>query len=151
MPKEEDMPRTQILLYEAAKQNDASVIEKAANALLKKSTKEVRAILKKHGVPERFAKDLCKQKIAVKNKGAGIDPVTVALAVSLVPLAKELRPLLAPWSKSLAKVVEKIALDTWDMLRTKLWNKKHIRLEDRPQTERTTSLKRARKTPKSRN
>jgi len=150
MPKEEYMPRAHILLYEAAQQNDAHEIEKAANEILRKSSKDVRVILKKHGVPEKVASRLCRQKISVKHKGAGLDPATVALAISLIPLMKELRPLIAPWSKSFARVAEKVALDTWEMLRAKLWNKKHIRLDERPSAQRTASPKRASRTPKSR-
>jgi len=120
-----------ILLYVASQDEEASAIEKKANSLLKRSGKDIQAILKKYKVRPSCARTITKQKISVKYKGAGLDPATVALAVSLVPLIIAVRPLLMPWSAKMAKVAEKIALDTWDVVRMKLWSKKHIRLEER--------------------
>jgi len=124
------MPSQRVLLYETSRQTTARKLEKDTNALLKASAKDLRLVLKKYGAPEDAAKAVSRGKIAVTYKGAGFGVETVALAVSLVPLIHALRPLLMPWSKSFAKVSEKVALDTWEILKRKLWDKKHVRLEE---------------------
>ena len=124
------MPAKSVLLYELPKHTSARKVEKDTNSLLRLSKKEVQAILKKSGAPASASKAVAKSKIRVSHKGAGFGAETVLLAVSLAPLVKALTPLLVPFSKSAAKVAEKIALDTWEMLKEKLWKKKHVELKE---------------------
>jgi hypothetical protein len=123
------MAAKSVLLYQTSKKTTARRLEEDTSALLKASEKELRALLKKHGVPESAAKELSRVPIKVAYKGAGLAAETVALAVSLTPLIHALRPVLVPLTKSITKVAEKIALDTWEMLKRKLWDKKHIALK----------------------
>jgi hypothetical protein len=120
------MPAKSLLVYELPKHTSAKKVEKDTNSLLRLSKKEVVAILKKRGVPASASKAVAKSKIHVVHKGSGFGAETVLLAVSLAPLIKALTPVLVPFSKSAAKVAEKIALDTWEMLKEKLWKKKHV-------------------------
>jgi hypothetical protein len=137
------------LLYETNRQTNARKLEKEINELLRTSDKDVAAILGKYGArfhPDRgdveaAAKEVSKEKITVEYKGAGFGVETVALAISLAPLIHTLTPLLLPWSKSFAKVSEKIALDVWDMLKKKLWDKKHIRLDEPKQGAKAAAKK----------
>jgi hypothetical protein len=124
------MPAKSDLVYELPKHTSVKKVEKDANSLLRLSKKEMQAILKKSGAPASAAKAVAKSKIRVAHKGAGFGAETVLLAVSLAPLVKSLTPILVPFSKSAAKVAEKIALDIWEMLKEKLWKKKHLELKE---------------------
>jgi hypothetical protein len=124
------MPSKSGLIYELPKDIGAKKVAKDANALLRLSRKDVEAILKKHKAPVSASKAIAKSKIGVTHKRAGFGAETVVLVVSLAPLIKVLTPLLLPFTKSAAKVAEKIALDTWEMLKGKLWKKKHVELKD---------------------
>ena len=123
------MPAKSDLVYELPKNISVKKVEKDANSLLRLSKKEMQAILKKRGAPASAARAVAKSKIQLTHKGAGFGAETVLLAVSLAPLIKSLTPILVPFSKSAAKVAEKIALDTWEMLKEKLWKKKHVELK----------------------
>ena len=125
------MSETLTFLYDVPKDADAILIEKSANVILQQSHREMRAILKKYKAPVTAAEALCAQHIPIKNKGAGLTPDTAAIAVMLTPLVHVLVPLLKPIPVAAAKVAQKVALDTWEMLKSKLWGEKHIRLEER--------------------
>jgi len=86
------------------------------------------------GAPELTSSQktaLAKENIVVRYEGAGVDPATIALIISLTPVIKAVVPLVEPFAKDASDVAHKIALDLWDILRQRLWQKEHINLVQR--------------------
>jgi hypothetical protein len=114
----------------------ADELESKLNKIWKASELDIYEISKKHGADLGRLSTGDKKKIesnsfSVKHDAAGVDPVTVALLISLEPLIKTLTPILEPLVKSAATVAEKIALDIWAHMKLKLWHDDHIALTEK--------------------
>jgi hypothetical protein len=116
------------LLYDIPSEAEAKEIAEAANRLLQDSADEVRQILTKNNLPESLSKDVLGQRITITEKGAGVDPATLAILVALTPLLK-------PFAEHGAKVAAKVALDIWAMLKQKLWDEEHVRVTEHKEKE----------------
>jgi len=111
-------------------------LEGKLNQVLRKSETELIAIAKKHSADlsslnVEDVRKLCQAELPVRPVGGGVDPVTIALLVSLTPLVKALTPILKPGVKSASKVAEKIALDVWEHMKTKMWENDHVVLREK--------------------
>jgi hypothetical protein len=116
------------LLYDVPDEVEAKEIADAANRLLQDSEDDVRRILRKSKLPGSLSTAVLGQKITVTEKGAGVDPATLAILVALTPLLK-------PFAKRGAKVAEKVALDIWAMLKQKLWDEEHMQVTERQEKQ----------------
>lgn len=115
---------------------DIQELESKLNQVWKESLPELIAISKKYDVDFSSinADDkltLSQIKLVVRPIGGGIEPTTIALLISLAPLIKALSPILTPPAKSASNVAEKIALDVWEHIKTKLWQKDHLALREK--------------------
>jgi len=69
--------------------------------------------------------------VRIEPVGGGVELGTIVLLISLAPLIKALSPVLKPFAQGASKVSEKIALDIWEHLKSKLWNDSHIALKEK--------------------
>jgi hypothetical protein len=134
------MNETLDLLYESSPNYSTEAIASRLTDLLASPESVVaireRAgkILTENGVGHLISTDqatAAMHQIRVGNQGAGFDPISAAVLVSLTPLVKVLVPLLQPLADGAADVAKKIALDIWEMLKTDLLEKKKVRLREK--------------------
>lgn len=124
------------LLYDVSIDWDARAIKARTLALASDSSDEINQILSQNckAVDVNLLvqiQNAIRNHLKIEEKGAGTDPGTVALLVSLTPFVKAIVPLLKPFAENMADVARKIALDIWNMLKKKLGDHEHIRLRNR--------------------
>ena len=117
--------------YEVPNRYSDDELKHRINIQLAASGSEIAAILSKNGISTdagEVVKGSISENLSIKPAGAGIDPATIAIVVSLVPVIKALTPLLEPFAKNAADVGRVVALDIWEMVKSKLWEEQHVRL-----------------------
>jgi hypothetical protein len=74
---------------------------------------------------------LAGENIPVNVQGAGVDPATIAILISLTPLIKAIVPLVQPFATNAADLAHTVALDLWNHLKDRLWHEDHISLQEK--------------------
>ena len=117
--------------FEVPKDISADTLEKKIHQILgaSDSDKEFRGILAKHRLATTHAPALSDEHVKVNYQGAGTDPATIAILVTLTPLVKELVPLAKPIVRDASEVAKTVALDLWEFVKSKLWEEHHIRVK----------------------
>jgi uncharacterized alpha-E superfamily protein len=127
------------LLYESSASYDSRALKTMLDELLNNPESQatlkpkIEAVLSRHEVPRVSSSDVLQaaHSVEIIDKGAGMDPATIAMLVALTPLIKALVPLVQPFANNAADVAKKISLDVWEMVKLELLNKKHVRLSEK--------------------
>ncbi len=127
------MAGSESITCEVPKQISDQQLERKLNETWQQLVSELDALPGSMGVKlsDSERNSLESKKIQVQYEGAGFDPATITLIISLAPVIQALVPLLEPFSKDASDVAHKVALDIWDLLKQKLWEREHISLKQR--------------------
>ncbi len=107
----------------------AQALEQKIQQILAESKTDLMQVLAKHNLPVDQPPALSQDPVKVTYEGAGIDPATIAILITLTPLVIALVPLAKPVVKDASEVAKTVALDLWEMVKTKLWEEHHIRVK----------------------
>ncbi len=129
----EEKEPTLALEFEVPKDVSAQALEQKIQQILAESQTDLKQVLTKHNLPADQAPALGQEPIKVTYEGAGIDPATIAILVALTPLVKALVPLAKPVVEDASDVAKTVALDLWEIVKTKLWEEHHIRVKPKKQ------------------
>ena len=131
----EEQESTLELEFEVPKDVSAQALEQKIQQILAESQKDFTHVLAKHNLPADQPPVLGQEPVKVTYEGAGIDPATIAILVALTPLVKALVPLAKPMVEDASEVAKTIALDLWEIVKTKLWEEHHIRVKPKKPKE----------------
>jgi hypothetical protein len=119
------------LQFEVPKDTTAESLQRNIQEILRESEEDFKKVLVKHNLPADVLPPLAEQPVKVSYEGAGIDPGTIAILVALTPLVKALVPLAQPLVQDASAVAKQVSLDLWEIVKTKLWEKYHIRVKEK--------------------